>query len=224
MQRIPRPLDRVEIRVLGSLLEKQQTTPEAYPLTLKALTTACNQKTNRDPVLELDESEVLDALERLKQDVLVWRTSGARVDHWEQNLDRRWGLAPADKAVMTLLLLRGPQTPGELRARSDRLHRFESVGEVEETLRALADASDPEVQPLVVELARRPGQKEARWIHTVGAEEVEPALEAGSPIRSSAPVAASAQTTISRRLDRIEERLAALEEAVTALRSGSGLP
>ena len=148
--RLPRPLDPVEIRVLGALLEKQQATPEYYPLTLHALVAACNQKTNRDPVTDLHEAAVLAALERLREHVLVWKTGGARAEKWEQNVDRRWGLDAAGKAVMTLLLLRGEQTPGELRGRSDRLHAFATPGEVEDALRTLA--AGPE--PLVAERAR----------------------------------------------------------------------
>jgi uncharacterized protein YceH (UPF0502 family) len=159
-----RPLDAIEVRVLGSLLEKEQTTPEVYPLTMSALLAACNQKTNRYPVTNLTETEVDAAVERLRQEAMVWRSEGARSERWQQNVGRRWGLNPARKALMTLLLLRGPQTVGELHARSDRLHPFASLAEVEETLRAMA----AEDEPLVRELPRRPGQKENRWVHMVG--------------------------------------------------------
>ncbi len=161
---IPRPLDAVEVRVLGALLEKEQTTPELYPLTVNALLAACNQKTNREPVLQLSEAAVWEALERLRQEVLVWRSEGARAERWKQSVSRRWGLDAAGKALMTLLLLRGPQTAGELRSRSDRLHAFASLEEVEETLRRLAATEEP----LVAELPRRAGQKETRWTHLVG--------------------------------------------------------
>ena len=157
--RIPRKLDPAEIRVLGSLLEKEQTTPEACPLTVNSILLACNQKTNREPVMDLTEGQVVDALERLRQEVLVWRTEGARSEKWQQSVVRRWGLDRAGKALMTLLLLRGAQTPGELRTRSDRLHPFASVSEVEEALQSMA-AMD---EPLVMEMPRRPGQKETRW-------------------------------------------------------------
>ena len=199
--RLPRPLDAVEVRVLGALLEKQQATPEYYPLTLHALVAACNQKTNRDPVTELDEAAVLAALERLREHVLVWKTGGARAEKWEQNVDRRWGLDAATKAVLTLLLLRGEQTPGELRGRSDRLHAFASPGEVEDALQRLA--AGPE--PLAAERARRPGQKESRWTHLAGA----PAAGAPAAEPSRQPSAASAPDLAS--------RLATLESAVAAL-------
>src|SRR4051794_10141398 len=116
--RIPRQLDAAEIRVLGVLLEKEQITPEACPLTVNALIAGCNQKTNREPVMELTEGQVVDALERLRQDVLVWRTESARSERWQQSVVRRWGLDHAGKALMALLLLRGAQTAGELRTRS----------------------------------------------------------------------------------------------------------
>ncbi len=117
--RIPRKLDFAEVRVLGSLLEKEQTNPETVPMTVNALIAACNQKTNREPVMQLTETEVVEALDRLRAEVLVWRTEGARTERWQQSVVRRWGLDRAGKALMTLLLLRGPQTPGELRTRSE---------------------------------------------------------------------------------------------------------
>ena len=162
--RVPRQLDAVEVRVLGTLLEKEQTTPEACPLSVNALLAGCNQKTNREPVMELSESQVVDALERLRQDVLVWRSESARTERWQQSVVRRWGLDRAGKALMTLLLLRGPQTVGELRTRSERMHPFASVEEVEQALRQMAAIEEP----LVTELPRRTGQKETRWIHLVG--------------------------------------------------------
>lgn len=161
MQKIPRVLDDVEIRVLGALLEKEQTTPELYPLSVNALVLACNQKTAREPVTELSEGAVHGALRELSQAGMVDRIEGARVTRWRHTLDQRWQLDPARKAVMALLLLRGPQTPGELRNRSERLHAFGSAEEMENTLLSLA--AGPE--PLVQERPRGPGQKESRWVH-----------------------------------------------------------
>jgi uncharacterized protein len=163
-RRIPRLLDPVEIRVLGALLEKEQTTPEAYPLSLNALVAACDQKTNREPVMQLTESEVAAAVERLRQDVLVWRTDGARVERFKQSVDRRWDLDPPSKALLTQLLLRGPQTTGQLGERSERMHRFDSLAQVEQLLERLA-AQD---EPLVGQLPRRLGQRELRWCHLLG--------------------------------------------------------
>ncbi len=198
--RLPRPLDAIEIRVLGALLEKQQATPEYYPLTLHALVAACNQKSNREPVTELEEGAVLAALESLREHVLVWKKGGSRAEKWEQNVDRRWGLDAQSKAVMTLLLLRGEQTPGELRGRSDRLHAFATTGDVEGALRRLSEGPEP----LVAERARRLGQKETRWMHLVGG----PVPDAEAP-RPPAPAAAPPND--------VALRLASLEQTVASL-------
>src|SRR6185369_16902031 len=122
-------LKETEVRVLGCLIEKQLSTPEYYPLTLNALLAACNQKSNREPVMELAEDDVQRALDRLQDEKLVWRVMGGRAVRFDHNLDKVWHLKPAEKGILTLLFLRGPQTSGELRGRSDRLHKFESVGE-----------------------------------------------------------------------------------------------
>jgi uncharacterized protein YceH (UPF0502 family) len=207
--RIPRPLDAVEIRILGSLLEKEQTTPEVYPLTVAALLSACNQRTNREPVMEISETEVVDALERLRQEVLVWRKEGARSERWSQSVSRRWGLDTAGKrAILTLLLLRGPQTVGELKSRSERLHAFASIEEVEETLQRLA--ADEEA--LVAEMPRRPGQKEARWSHLVG--EI---VEAPAEVAAAVPMAPSGPS-LSSRVERLETEVARLAADLAALR------
>lgn len=211
-----RPLDPTEVRVLGALLEKEQATPDAYPLTVNSLLSACNQKTNREPVTDLTEGEVWDALEALRQDVLVWRVEGARVERFEHRLDRRWHLTPARKAVLTLLLLRGPQTPGELRSRSGRLHDFESVDEVDDTLRDLASGDEP----LVVELPRQPGQRETRWTHTVGTEttEAEPAAAPTEDLPTPAPTHRPAPSSTPGPADEVLDRLQTLEDAVAELR------
>lgn len=204
-RKIPRPLDAVEVRVLGSLLEKEQTTPEACPLTVNALIAACNQKTNREPVMQLTETQVVEALERMRQDVLVWRSDSARTEKWQQSVVRRWGLDRAGKALMTLLLLRGAQTVGELRGRSERLHPFASLEAVEGALRQLEQGEDP----LVRELPRRPGQKETRFVHLVGeVAESEPPVPDwdGPPAAADAPARAS-----------LAERVTQLEEVVEAL-------
>ncbi len=202
--RIPRPLDATEIRVLGSLMEKQLSTPEYYPLTLNALVAACNQKSNREPVMELSEADVQHALDRLQDEKLAWRVVGGRVVRFDHNLDKVWHLKTEEKALLTLLFLRGPQTPGELRGRSDRLHRFETVNEVEDTLRDMSAHSEP----LVRELARRPGQKESRWAHTVGGDVVEQVV---------APPAEPASEPLSVRVARLEEQVSELGELLRAL-------
>ena len=172
MQKIPRLLDEAEIRVLGALFEKEQTTPELYPLTVNSLLQACNQKTAREPVMNLSEGAVHGALRQLLIEGLVQRTEGARVTRWRHALDQRWELTPARRAVLALLLLRGPQTPGELRHRSERMHAFASGAELEDTLQSLARSPEP----LVRERPRAAGQKEARWSHVLNGVDSPPAI------------------------------------------------
>jgi uncharacterized protein YceH (UPF0502 family) len=210
--RIPRTLDPVELRILGSLMEKQLSTPEYYPLTLNALLAAANQKSNREPVMELGESEVERALNRLQDEKLVWRVMGGRAVRFDHNLDSVWHLTRPEKALITLLFLRGPQTSGEMRGRSDRLHSFDSVADAEETLRDMAAHSEP----LVKQLPRRPGQKEERWAHLVGGAIVESALPAAAETepRSGEPLSA--------RVTRLEEQMAMLSEALRELKQKLG--
>ena len=212
--RIPRTLDPVEVRVLGSLMEKQLSTPEYYPLTLNALLAAANQKSNRDPVMELSESDVERALNRLQDERLVWRVMGGRAVRFDHNLDNVWHIKKGEKALLTLLFLRGPQTAGELRGRSDRLQSFDTVAEVEELLRDMAAHSES----LVVQLPRRPGQKEERWAHTVG----------GAIVESAAPESQPGETRVSgepmsARVQRLEEQVAALTEELQALKNALGV-
>lgn len=161
-------INETEARVLGSLVEKQLTTPEYYPLTLNALTAACNQKSNRDPVMSLDETAILASIDSLRDKNLVYLFYGSnsRAVKYKHMLPGVFELDEAAVAVTTLLLLRGPQTIGELRGRSDRLHEFASLGEVQETLDELERRSEP----LVVKLERQIGQKEARYAHTLCGE------------------------------------------------------
>lgn len=209
-----RELDAVEIRILGSLLEKQQTTPEYYPLTMNALLAACNQKTNRDPVMSLTEEEVAPALERLQDERLVWRVVGARAVHYDHNLEKRWDIGPASKAILALLFLRGPQTAGELRSRAERMYNYESLEEIESQLRAMTAGEGA----LVEELPRRPGQKEARWRHLAAAAAgyaVEPASGVAIPERiGSEP--------LSQRVSRLENEVAMLRAEFIQLKEKLG--
>jgi uncharacterized protein len=161
-------ITEIEARVLGSLVEKQLTTPEYYPLTLNALTAACNQKSNRDPVMSLDESTILAAIDTLRDKNLVYLFygSGSRTVKYKHMLPNVYELEPPAVALMALLLLRGPQTVGELRGRADRLHQFSSLQEVQDTLDELANRGEP----LVVRLERQAGQKEARYAHLLSGE------------------------------------------------------
>lgn len=208
---LERALDDVEIRALGSLLEKQLATPEYYPLTLNALVAACNQKSNRDPVMELTEADVRGAVERLQELQLVWEIHGGRAFRYDHRLDGRWGLTQATKALLTLLLLRGPQTPGELRGRSERLCAFATVEAVEGELRYLSQGDES----LVRELPRRPGQKESRWMHLVGSAIVPDEEDAAPPPRAADSLGA--------RVDRLERELEDLRNQLRELRASLGL-
>jgi hypothetical protein len=174
-------LDPIEQRVIGCLLEKERTVPDTYPMSLNAVRTACNQTSGRDPVTSLGDFEVQAALDRLRGQGLtrvIHPSHGARTPKHRQVLDEVLGLEPAERAVVTLLLLRGPQTPGELRSRSDRLHDFESLEQVHATLHMLSVRADP----LVRELPRQPGQKEARWVHCLGPSDVADDVEAAAAV------------------------------------------
>lgn len=219
-----RKLDPIEIRVLGALLEKEQTTPDQYPLTINAAIAACNQKSNREPVMSLTETEVVEALDRMREDVLTWRSQGSRVERWQQSVDRRWGLDKKSKAIMTLLLLRGPQTVGELRTRSERMYHFDSIEQVEESLRKLADGFDA----LVCELPRQPGKREIRWMHLESSEgdprEMEPAaLSRPAPAPAAAPPMAESgggrKTPSEERLEAVESECRELRQTVETLES-----
>ena len=160
-------LEPEEQRILGSLLEKQTTVPASYPLTANALRAACNQTSNRDPVVDYDEQTIARVTRTLKERGLVrivWSDTGRRTLKYHQTLDEHLGLGPDERALVTVLLLRGAQTPGELRARTERLHAFAGRDDVEACLRGMAERA----QPLVRELERRPGQHDRRWLHLLG--------------------------------------------------------
>ena len=168
-------LDAVDQRVLGSLLEKQLTVPASYPMTVNALRTACNQTSSRDPVVDYDEQMLLERMKSLKERGLVrivWADRGPRTLKYHQLLDERLSLQPDERALLTVLLLRGPQAPGELKSRTDRLHAFADREEVEGVLRRMASLPTP----LVRELDRRPGQHDRRWVHLLGPVEAEQAV------------------------------------------------
>ena len=158
-----RPLSLLEARALGVLIEKAHTVPDSYPLSLNALTMACNQKTARDPVLNATDSEVQVAVDSLKALSLVFESSGSRVNRYEHNLGRALGLPSQSVALLAVLMLRGPQTCSELRSNCDRLHRFADLSSVEAFLDELAARSEEKGGPLVLKLPRAPGAREPRW-------------------------------------------------------------
>ncbi len=194
-------INEVEARVLGSLLEKDLTTPDYYPLSLNALINACNQKNNREPVMSLDENAVRDALEGLHEQGLAGPASGAdsRVTKYEHRLQEAFNFTRGEEAVFCVLLLRGPQTPGELRGRTERMHHFEDLEQVQSALQKLMQREPP----LVKMLPRQPGTKESRFVHLLSGD-----VEG---------VAEIAHATPSRDAD--GSRMAALEQEVSELRT-----
>jgi len=177
-------LDAVEVRVLGSLIEKEATTPEYYPLSLNALVNACNQKSNRDPVVEFDEETVLAALESLRAKRMAFVITGSRVTKYSQRISETLNLGRRELAVLCVLLLREPQTVAEIKDRSERLFSFTDSSEVERVLEKLGDW--PNAGALVTKLPRQPGQKEGRYAHLLSGEPViEAARETSTPAQPS---------------------------------------
>ena len=201
---MPEILNETEARIVGALVEKQLTTPEYYPLTLNALVNACNQKNNREPVVSYDDATVNSALEILRDRniVYVYYGSTSRVPKYKHMLPSIYELEPAEVAVICVMLLRGPQTLGELRTRTERLYQFQSLGEIQETLDGLARREDA----LVIKLPVQPGQKEARFGHLISGEiDVEAfAAAQAAPARRGGVDA--------ERIEKLEEEVAALKE------------
>src|SRR5690606_37151525 len=194
-------ITQTEARILGSLVEKQLTTPEYYPLTLNALTAACNQKSNREPVMSLGETELLAAIDELRDKNLVYLYYGStsRTVKYKHMLPNVYELDDAETAIIALLLLRGPQTAGEVRGRADRLHEFGGIGEVQQTLDALARRDDP----LIAALPKQPGQKEPRYTHMLFDDIDLDTLAASAP-------RVNADTGLTKRIDKLEAALAEL--------------
>ncbi|MFJ5416118.1 YceH family protein [Pectobacterium carotovorum] len=205
-------LDAREARVIGCMLEKQITTPDQYPMSLNGITTACNQKTNREPVMELSESEVQQTLDLLVKKHFLRTPSGFgnRVVKYEHRFcNSEFGdlkLSPAEVALVTTLLLRGPQTPGELRTRAARLHEFSDVGEAESTLEQLQQREDG---PFVVRLAREAGKRESRYQHLFSGE----VSEAAAPEADSA----SDNSPLAERVEALEKEVAELKRQLATL-------
>jgi uncharacterized protein YceH (UPF0502 family) len=203
-------LSPIAARVLGSLVEKEITTPEYYPLSLNALANACNQKNNREPVTNLDEGEIRQALHRLEDFGLASAARGteSRVAKYEHHMQEVFNFTRGEIAVMCVLLLRGPQTPGELRGRTERMHRFEELSDVQSTLQRLIQR-DP---PLAMVLPRQPGTKEARYAHLLSGDvesfEAKPDVEA-----TTSGIHADGE-----RIAHLEEKVAALQKEIADLR------
>lgn len=199
-------LTPLEARILGVLVEKEKTTPDVYPLTLNSLTSGCNQKTSRDPVMNVAESEVQTALEELRGRLLVLETYGVsgRVLRYAQNFGKCYALPAASVALLTVLMLRGPQTVSELRANCERLYRFDDASSVEAYLDELAARSSG---ALVVKLPKQPGSREHRWVHLLCGQ---PQL----PVDAAPPSRTSADPRLEERVTRLEQEIAELRDAI----------
>jgi len=199
-----RPLTPIEARVLGTLMEKARTVPDSYPLTLNSLVAGCNQKTSREPLMNLSDAQVQESLDALKLLTLVFQSSGSRVARWEHNFQRGVRVPEQSAVLLGLLMLRGPQTAGELRINCERWYRFADISSVEAFLEELQDRSEEKGGPLVVKLPRAPGMREQRWAHLMCGP-----VEIGMEETQALGGAASA----------LEARIETLENEVTALRS-----
>jgi uncharacterized protein len=203
-------LSDVETRVLGSLVEKELTTPEYYPLSLNALVNACNQKSNRDPVMSLEEAEVREALRTLDKKGLAGPADNmlSRVSKYEHRLQEAYNFTRHEIAVLSELLLRGPQTPGELRSRADRMHKFDDLGIVHSTLHKLMNREPP----LVKVLPRQPGTKEVRYAHLMSGDVEVPLLD------SAAGVAPTSSASSIERIARLEDQVDKLQSEISDLK------
>ena len=208
-------LSLLETRVLGTLVEKQRTVPDTYPLSLNALAAGCNQKTSRNPVLEASETELLQAIETLKEARLIGEVTGGRVVRFAHHMERTLRIPTQSSALLTVLMLRGPQTAGELRLNCERMHRFVDISSVESFLEELAGRADG---ALVVELPRLPGARENRWAHLLSGE---PVIEASA----GGPRSGSANQEIEElkaRVETLEAGLGELREMLAGLRAELG--
>jgi uncharacterized protein len=215
-------LDPIQLRVLGSLIEKEITTPENYPLSLNALINASNQRSSRDPVFDLTEDEVRQALHSLEDLTLVTTVRDARVPKYEHRIRTVLNLRRDETAVLCLLMLRGPQTPGELRSRADRLYTFDDLATVQSALERLANrpltpetGGETPTGPLTTMLPRQPGSREARYAHLLGDQPSLPSPREPGPVTESS----SQDSPVSQRLARMEAEIAALTTALQEIQS-----
>ena len=213
-------LSLLETRVLGVLVEKQRTVPDTYPLTLNALVAGCNQKTSRDPVIDAAEAEVQSAADHLKSLSLVVESSGGRVMRYAHNVERVLHLPSQSVALLAVLFNRGPQTAGELRIASDRLHKFTDISAVEAFLDELAERP---AGALVRELARTPGARETRWAHLLSGEPVAPAHSGTSSAPVGEALSVSEISALKANVDHLQGEVAALKETVARIAKELGL-
>jgi len=220
-----RILSHLEARVLGTLMEKALTVPDSYPLTLNAVVSGCNQKTSREPLMQLDEAQAQQALDSLRSASLVFESSGGRASRYEHNFARAYGVPGQSVALLGLLMLRGPQTAGELRINAERWHRFADISAVEGFLDELQERAEDKGGPLVRKLARAPGARESRWAHLLCGpvdeqEATPPAAARTVSVVDTSPEILSLQT----RLAAAESELAQLRQTVQRLCAELGIP
>jgi uncharacterized protein len=213
-------LSLLETRVLGVLVEKQHTVADSYPLTLNALVSGANQKTSRDPVIEATDAEVQAAVDHLKSLSLLMESSGGRVMRYAQNVGKVIGAPPQSVALLAVLFLRGPQTAGELRINSDRLHKFGDILAVEGFLRELAERSEG---ALVRELPKQAGARETRWVHLMSGEPSLPAAVSAPSVSGGDAVSVSELAAMKANIDQLQREVAELRETVARLGKELGI-
>lgn len=212
-------LSLAEARVLGVLIEKQRTVPDTYPLTLNSLVAGCNQKTSRNPVMELTEAQVQDALDGLRGMAFTNETSGGRAMRYAHNADGVLRIPSQSQALLAVLLLRGPQTAGELRTASERMHNFADISSVEAFLDELAERP---AGALVARLGRLPGARENRWMHLLSGDAPEAAAALAAPVSAADP--SGEVPALRAQVQRLEGQVAALQATVARLCAELGLP
>ncbi len=207
-------LSAIEARVLATLMEKARTVPDSYPMSLSTLLAGCNQKTSREPTMNLTEAEVADAIGPLKDLALVRESSGSRVTRFEHNFQRGIGVPEQSSVILGLLMLRGPQTAGELRLNTERWYKFADISSVEGFLDELLERSEEKGGPLVVKLPRAPGEREQRWAHL---------LCGPVDVNAPAPAVGGGNVRLEARIDALEEEVAHLRATVQKLCAELGL-
>ena len=216
-----RSLTLHEARVLATLMEKARTVPDSYPLSVNTLVLGCNQKTSRDPVMDMTESQVQEALDTLKKQSLVFEASSNRVPRFEHNFQRGFGVNEPQAVLLGLLMLRGPQTPGELRLNSERWYKFADIASVEDALGDLKARGDDSGAPMVVQLARASGMREQRWAHLLCGElAMMPYQQAGS---SDGASDSQAEPVSLGQAERLQQRIESLENQMAKLYKELGL-
>jgi uncharacterized protein YceH (UPF0502 family) len=216
------PLNPTEARVLGTLMEKARTVPDSYPMSLNSLVAGCNQRSSRDPITNLSEAEVQEALDGLKRRSLAFASSGNRVARWEHNFQRAMVVPEQAAVLLGLLMLRGPQTAGELRIHSERWYRFADISSVEAFLEEMKDRTPERGGALVVQLPRGPGSREARWAHLlcgpVDVSAAAPAAAAAAPVASG-----NGDGSLAARVSALEQEVAQLRAVLADLSQQLGL-